>query len=99
MPVADRAVADLVVVLQVARRTRCAGIASRSTGRPCVRPRNDDQRAVVEERAGQRLGQRAERAEVGVVALPLAGQQRVQRVVEVVVPLRVQPVARRPRAA
>ena len=66
--------------------------------RPAVgRPRNGEYVPVVHERAGERLGQRAQRAEVGVVALPLAGEQRVQRVVDVVVPLRVPGRSRRRR--
>ena len=48
----------------------------------------------MEEGAGRGLGQRASGGgEVGVVALRLAGQRDVQGVVEVVVPLGVQPEA------
>ena len=41
----------------------------------------------------QDVGEDGERAEVGVVALGLPGERRVQGVVDVVAPLRVQPVA------
>ena len=61
------------------RGSGAPGSRSTSTGRPWLRPRNADQRPVVEEHPGQGLGERRERAEVGVVALPLAGQGRVQR--------------------
>lgn len=51
--------------------------------------------AVVEEATGQRLGDRRERGprEVRVVALRFTGHRGVQGMVEVVVPLRVQPQA------
>ena len=45
----------------------------------------------MEEPALADLGQRAERREVGVVAVRLAGQRDVHGVVEVVAPLGVQP--------
>ena len=52
----------------------------------------------MEEHPGHRVGQRRHRPEVGVVALALPGDRRVHRVVEVVAPLRGQPVpARLPR--
>ena len=51
--------------------------------------------AVVDEHLGQGLGERGERPEVAVVALPLAGDDRVDRVVEVVAPLGGQPVPAR----
>ena len=95
-----RPVADLVVVLQRTPRNRARAPAP--VDRPPVR-------AAAERRAASPswknapvsvLGQRVDGdAEVGVVALPLAGQQRVQRVVEVVAPLRASARARRPRAA
>ena len=49
----------------------------------------------MEEHPGVGLGQRRHRPEVAVVALPLAGDRRVHRVVEVVAPLRGEPVAAR----
>ena len=90
-PVADGAVADLVVVLQVAEELPAG--QRRGVDRPAVVPPAEARPgAVVEEGAGEDLGQAAEAGggEVGVVALALAGQQRVQRVVEVVAPLRGQ---------
>ena len=51
--------------------------------------------AVVEEPLRRDLGESAERGEVGVVAGGLAGQRDVQRVVEVVAPLRGQAEAAR----
>ena len=48
---------------------------------------------VVEEPPLAHLRQRAQRLEVGVVAVRLAGERHVQGVVEVVAPLRVEPVA------
>ena len=88
-PVADRPVADLVVVLAADHqpprrhgrgvdRHAVVAAAERAVG------------AVVEEAALAHLGQRAERLEVGVVAGGLAGERHVHRVVEVVAPLGVQ---------
>ena len=60
-------------------------------GRPAGRarrPRKLDQVPAWKNAPVSTVGQALQRAEVGVVALPLAGQQRVQRVVDVVVPLR-----------
>ena len=51
--------------------------------------------AVVEEHPGVGLGQRRQRPEVAVIALPFAGDRRVHRVVEVVAPLRGQAVPAR----
>jgi hypothetical protein len=50
-------------------------------------------RAVVEVRGGQDLGQCGKRTEVGVVALAFCGEQGVQGVVEVIVPLGIKSVA------
>ncbi|CAB4934707.1 unannotated protein [freshwater metagenome] len=85
-------VADLVVVLQVGQefparqpvgvhRAAVVPLAERRPG------------PVVEERAGEHLGQPGQTAlgEVPVVALALAGEHGVQRVVEVVAPLRGEP--------
>ena len=77
---------------------RQVGIVAVSTGRAVVAPAEGGAGAVVEEAALAHLGQRGERLEVGVVAAGLAGQRDVQGVVEVVAPLRVQAVVRRPRA-
>ena len=94
-PVAGRPVADLVVVLQVgdepvagdpAGVDRRAVVAAAEAATRCRRagtPGSCTCASPVE--PGGR--------EVGVVALVLAGQRGVQAVVDVVVPLRVQPVA------
>ena len=86
------AVADLVVGLQRSRRSRCAGDARR-VDRAAVGPA-----AEVEYVPSWKKPRRAAPCasaprcgEVRVVALRLAGQRGVQRVVEVVGPLRVQP--------
>ena len=85
-PVAERAVADLVVVLveddellgPAVRRRRAEALAAERRVA-----------AVVDERAvGTPSRGRATRAELRVVALALVGQQRAHRVVEVVGPLR-----------
>src|SRR4030095_8364956 len=49
--------------------------------------------AFVDEAGAQRGGDIGDAAEVGVVPAPLAAEQRVQRMVEIVVPLRLEPVA------
>ena len=93
-PVAGGPVADLVVVLQVAEEA--VGGGAQHVHRPAVAAAAERRpAAVVEEHPGQRLGERRDRAEVAVVALPLAGERRVHGVVEVVAPLRGQPVPAR----
>ena len=87
-PFTDGAVAHLVVGLQVAEELPAGYAGSLHRGAPGpaaergVRPR-------VEEGSGHRPLDRGVRVgrEVGVVALALAGQQGVHRVVEVVAPL------------
>src|SRR5690606_31213358 len=81
-------VADLVVVLEAHHEPvgRYGGI----DGATVVPLPEGREGAVVHEDVGQRLGQRRRSTEVDVVAVPLAGDQRVQRVVEVVVPRCVQ---------
>ena len=64
----------------------------RSTGRPCRRPRKLDQVPAWKNAPVSTVCQAVQRAEVAVVALPLAGEQGVQGVVHVVVPLRLQAV-------
>src|SRR5690606_1171727 len=84
------AVADLVVVLEVAEE-RVAGHAGR---RAAVRAAAERRVAAgIDPGAAQRRGDVGERAEVGVVAVALATEYGVQRVMEVVAPLRVEPVA------
>ncbi len=94
-PVAERPVAHLVVVLREdheAPRLPVEGRARRGAA-----PVLAAVAAVVDERPLEGLRELGHLAEVGVVAVPLAGQQDVQRVVEVVGPLRVEAPARRPR--
>ena len=92
--VAAGAVADLVVVLVADHQP--PGRHRRGVDRDAVVALAErGEGAVVEEAALADLRQRRERLEVGVVALGLAGQRHVHRVVEVVAPLRVQPVAAR----
>ena len=85
-PVAERAVADLVVVL---------GEHDELLGRPVVggraeaAPRNSDQSPSCTCGRRNALASCATVAEVRVVAVALAGEQDAQRVVEVVGPLRV----------
>src|SRR4030095_8274179 len=56
--------------------------------------------AFVDEAGAQRGGDIGDAAEVGVVPAPLAAEQPVQRMVEIVVPLRLEPIAaERARAA
>ena len=91
-PVADRAVADLVVVLagdDEAPGRHLVGVDRMAV----VAVAERGERPVVEEAALDHLRQRRQRLEVGVVAVGLAGQRHVHGVVEVVAPLRVQPVA------
>ncbi len=93
-PVPLGAVADLVVGLGVAEQPLRRD--PRTVERTAVTaPAEAGIGAVVEEARRQRLAQRGERGvrEVRVVALRLAGQRGVQRVMEVVVPLGVQPEA------
>src|SRR5271166_1062537 len=93
-PVAEGPVSDLVVILQVTEEA-VSGHAEH-VDLPPVRPAAEGgPDAVVEEHPGVGLGQRRQRPEVAVVALPFAGDRRVHRVVEVVAPLRGQPVAPR----
>ncbi len=84
--VAERAVADLVVVLveddELLRRAVGGGSAEAALAKRRVP-------AVVDERARERLGEVGDRAELLVVAAAVAGQQHAQRVVEVVGPLGV----------
>ena len=90
--VADGAVADLVVVAGVGEQGRCRDLVGRY--RPAVVSTSKRRiGAVVKEAAPQHLCQRVVAAEVGVVALPLPGYECVDRVVDVVVPLRRQPEA------
>ena len=72
---------------------RYPGVVARSTGRPCRRPRNVEYVPLWRNASCHTLARPADLAEVVVVALPLAGQQCVQRVVDVVVPLGVEAVA------
>jgi hypothetical protein len=94
--VADRPVADLVVVLagdDEPPRRQVRGV----DGRAVVATPEGGEGAVVEEPALAHLDQRAERLEVGVVAAGLTGQRHVHCVVEVVAPLPVD--AEAPRRA
>ncbi len=90
--VALGAVADLVVILQVGQKAPSGG-AFPVDGAAVIAAAEGGPAAVVHEHRRENLGQRAQGPEVDVVALPLTGQCRVQRMVDVVRPLRVQPVA------
>ena len=95
-PIAEGAVADLVVVL--AKTTNCSGGRS-PAGAPKRRAAEGRVVAVVDERTIERLRQIGDAAEVRVVAVALAGQQHEQCVVEVIGPLGVAaPAAERRRA-
>ena len=94
-PVAERAVADLVVVLGEDDEPLGRRVVAGAPKRVAERRRS----AVVDERARERLGELRHVAEVGVVALALAGEQRAQRVVEVVGPVRVAAPAARSAGA
>src|SRR6185295_10718925 len=85
-----RPVADLVVVLQVAEEA-----VTGHTGRRAPVTTLPEARVLtgVDPGAGEGGGELSQAAEVGVVAGPLAGEDGVQRVVEVVAPLRVEAVA------
>ena len=94
-PVATGPVADLVVVLAGHHQPPPGGAR---VERPTVVAAAERRPgAVVEEAPLEDLGQRAERLEVGVVALGLAGQRDVEGVVEVVAPLGVDARGRRTR--
>ena len=91
-PVADRAVADLVVRQRVRQQPRRRD--GRRVQRPAV-PAMPERRVRpgVEVAVLQRLCQRLQRPEIRVVALPFARHRGVYRVMDVVVPLRGHPVA------
>ena len=90
-PVAERAVADLVVVL--VEHDELLGRAVRS-GRSEALAAERRVAAVVHERAVERLGELRDPAELRVVALALVADERAHGVVEVVGPLRVAAPAR-----
>jgi len=88
---AERAIADLVVVLQ---KSTNAVVGSEALGSPRgASPRCADGFALVGETLAQRAGQQPSGfvRVVAVVAERLAGEQNVERVVRVIVPLRVEP--------
>ncbi|VWC50302.1 hypothetical protein BLA6863_07811 [Burkholderia lata] len=89
-PFAERAVADLVVVLQECDERGRRQVRARFAARGAVVQRR--RFALVREAFAERAREMAQRR-VGVravVAVALAGQQHVRAVVEVVVPLRVE---------
>ena len=89
-PLAARAIPRLVVILQKYQQ---------SLGRCLVRRLGQAARLVIREfprehkSFGQRLADLTRRAKISIVPLPLAGQPRVQRIMKIVVPLRVETVA------
>ena len=93
MAVARRPVADLVVVLQVGDEPVAGDPAGVDRGAVAAAAEAAPG-ALVQEHPGQHVREpgQARRREVGVVALVLAGEHGVQAVVDVVGPLRVQPV-------
>ena len=73
------------------RRSASPACAARSTGRPCARPPEASSSVPSWKKTPLEHLRRARRGgEVGVVALRLAGERDVQRVVHVVGPLRVE---------
>ena len=82
-PVAERAVADLVVVGGEDDEALGRDVVGAGAEAPVAERRV---RAVVHVRAVERLREVGDGAELGVVALAVAGQQDAQRVVEVVGP-------------
>src|SRR5262249_58573511 len=85
--IAPRAIADLIVILQAAHE----GMPAEARGRAAVTaPAVLGPATVVHKSARQRRRQIAEGLEVGVVPHLLARERDVQRVVEILVPLRVE---------
>ena len=93
-PLAERPVADLVVVLGVHDEVAAVEAHGRSA---VASPAELRLAPVVDEALAERLGDVAERAEVDVVALALARDRGVHGVVQVVAPGRVEPEAARRR--
>src|SRR4051812_28802249 len=89
--VALGAVADLVVVLEIAEEARSRYVRSRRA--PVGLPPELRVAAVVDVRLTEGGGDVGQRSEIGVVPLALAGERGVHGVVEVVAPLRVEAVA------
>src|ERR671915_1312068 len=87
---AARSVADLVVILEVSQEA-VAGQAAGGTSMPA--PSKLRVTSVVDEHLTQRLCDVGDRPKVPVVAVALAGENRVQGVMEVVVPLGIEAVA------
>ena len=81
--VAERAVADLVVVLAEDDEVLGRAVVG---GRAEARLRKVEYSPSCDERAVERLGELGDRPELRVVAVAVAGEQRAQRVVEVVGP-------------
>ena len=96
-PVAGCPIADLVVVLDACHEP--PGRGDVGPDRPAVMPAAEAGVApVVEEAAGEYLGQRGQRREIRVVAGGLVGHRHVYRVMDIVVPGRSEPrSARLPR--
>ena len=85
-PLTLGAVADLIVVLRAHHEAIAAEVLGRRAERLLAEGR---QLAGVRKPVGDRARQRRDRAEVGVVEMALPGQRGVQRVVQIVGPLRV----------
>src|SRR5690606_29277885 len=89
-PLAVGPVADLVVVLRVPEEPVPREVTHRATVAALPEAR---MLPVVDEDAFETARDVGPAGEVGEEAVPFAGERRVQRVVEVVAPRRVQPVA------
>src|SRR5208283_3172804 len=83
--VSECAIANLIVILDVTEKIVCREMLRRPAMHPSPPMRVD---TVVDIRAGKRLSQLCQRSEVAVIAMPVAGEQGKERVMEVVAPLR-----------
>ena len=89
-PLAQRTIADLIVVLQEVDKGQRREVARRLAAR--LSAAIGGRLALIDETLGQRAPQPLDGriGEVGIVAVPLAGEQDVHGVMQVVVPLRVE---------
>ena len=88
--VAASAIADLIVILNESDELRAARAGYRATVAPVPAMRVDP---VVDDAKRQRLGELRDGAKISIVPGPFPGEHRMQRVVDIVTPHRVQTVA------